>query len=135
MVDTNVIISAILNEGSLPDMVLNEVCENHELILCDYIISESYDVAKKRFPMKVQVLDKLFAKLSFELVPASRQGEIQMGDIKDQPILNAAIEYNIDVFVTGDKHFLELDIEAPQICTPSEYMNLFIRKEPSPCFP
>ncbi|MFZ3386882.1 MAG: hypothetical protein WA120_06880 [Candidatus Hydromicrobium sp.] len=40
MVDTNVIISAILNEDSLSDTVLNEVCENHELILCDYIISE-----------------------------------------------------------------------------------------------
>ena len=42
MVDTNVIISAILKEGSLPDRVLNEVCENYELILCDYIINESW---------------------------------------------------------------------------------------------
>ncbi len=41
MVDTNVIISAILKEGSLPDLVLTEVCENHELILCDYIINEA----------------------------------------------------------------------------------------------
>ena len=81
MVDTNIIISAILKEGSLPDMVLNEICENHELILCDYIISESYDVAKRRFPMKIQVLDKLFAKLRYELVPAPRFGEIQMRDV------------------------------------------------------
>jgi putative PIN family toxin of toxin-antitoxin system len=128
MVDTNVIISAILNEDSLSDTVLNEVCENHELILCDYIISECYDVAKRRFPMKIQVLDKLFAKLRFELVPAPRLSEIQMRDVKDQPILNTAIEYNVDVLVTGDKHFIELDIEIPQICTPSEYRDLYIRK-------
>jgi len=36
MVDTNVIISTFLMEGALPDIVLNDVCENHELILCDY---------------------------------------------------------------------------------------------------
>lgn len=128
MVDTNVIISAILKDGSLPDLVLSEVCENHELILCDYIISESYDVAKRRFPMKIPVLDKLFAKLCYELVPVPRLGEIQMRDVKDQPILNAAIEYNVDVLITGDKHFLELNVEIPQICTPSEYRDLFIEK-------
>ena len=128
MVDTNVIISAILKEGSLPDLVLTEVCENHELILCDYIINESYDVAKRRFPMRIQVLDRLFAKLRYELVSAPRHGEIQMRDVKDQPILNAAIENNVDVLVTGDKHFLELDIEIPQICTPSEYRDMFIEK-------
>ena len=55
MVDTNVLISAILKEGSLPDIVLSEVCENHDLILCDYIISESYDIAKRRFPLKIIV--------------------------------------------------------------------------------
>ena len=48
MVDTNVIISAILKEGSLPDLVLHKVCENHELVLCDYIVIESYDVAKRQ---------------------------------------------------------------------------------------
>lgn len=126
MVDTNVIISAILKEGSLPDIVLNEVCENHDLILCDYLISECYDVAKRRFPMKIRVLDNLFAKLRYELVPAPRLGEIQMMDAKDQPILNAAVEYNIDVLVSGDKHFLKLDIRTPKICTPSEYRDLYI---------
>ena len=128
MVDTNVIISAILKEGSLPDLVMNEVCKNHELILCDYIISESYEVAKRRFPLKIQVLDKLFAKLRYELVPAPRLGEIHIKDIKDQPILNAAIEYNVDILITGDKHFLELDVEIPQICTPSGYRDLYLEK-------
>ena len=128
MIDTNVIISAILKEGSLPNLILNDVCENHELVICDYIISESYEVAKRRFQMKIQVLDKLFAKLRYELVSAPRLCEIQMRDVKDQPILNAAIEYNVDILVTGDKHFLELDIEIPHICTPSEYRDLYIGK-------
>jgi len=77
-------------------------------------------------PRLLQVLDKLFAKLRYELVSAPRLGEIKVRDKKDQPILNASIEYNVDVLITGDKHFLELDIKTPQICTPSEYRDLFI---------
>jgi predicted nucleic acid-binding protein len=53
MVDTNVVISALLKQGSVPDIVLFDVCENHELILCDQIINESYDVARRRFPNKL----------------------------------------------------------------------------------
>lgn len=128
MIDTNVIISAILKKGSLPDIVLNEVCGNHDLILCDYIINESYDIARRRFPLKIIVLDKLFAKLRYELVPSPRLCEIKMRDVKDQPILNAAIDNCVDVLITGDKHFLELDIEIPQICTPAKYRNLYIEK-------
>lgn len=125
MVDTNIIISAILKQGSVPDIVLNNVCENQELILCDYIISESYDVANRRFPNRISILDNLFAKLRYELVPAPRNGEIHIKDIKDQPILNAAISYEIDILITGDKHFLELNLESPQILTPSEYIAQF----------
>jgi putative PIN family toxin of toxin-antitoxin system len=126
MVDTNVFISAILKVGSTPDIVLTDVCKNHELVLCDTIILECYTVAKRRFPQQIQVLDKLFAKLRYELVFAPISGEIKVRDKKDQPILDASIEYNVDVLVTGDKHFLELNIKIPQICTPSEYRDLYI---------
>ena len=126
MADTNVIISAILKEGSICDEILNDICENHELILCDYIINESYDVAKRKFPSKTYVLDKLFAKLRYELIPAPRVGKVEIQDIKDQPILNAAIAYDIDILVSGDGHFLELDIEIPEILSPTEYKDTYL---------
>jgi putative PIN family toxin of toxin-antitoxin system len=126
MIDTNVLISAILKEGSLLDIVVNEVAENQELILCDYIIKECYEVALKRFPSKVKIIDKLLTKLRYELIAAPRFGEIKINDVKDQPILNAAIEYCIDVLITGDKHFLNLGIPMPEICSPSEYKKKYI---------
>ena len=82
MADTNVIISAILQEGSICDDILNDICENHELILCDYIIKESYDVANRKFPNKIRTLDKLFAKLRYELIPAPRVGQVKIADLK-----------------------------------------------------
>lgn len=126
MIDTNVIISAMLKEGSTPDIVLNYVCENHELILCDHIINECYDVANRRFPLKLVVLDNLLARLRYELVPAPRVGEIEIRDIKDQPIMNAAVAYEVDTLVTGDKHFLELNIELPEVLTPSEFLEQYV---------
>lgn len=102
------------------------MCANHELILCDYIILECYDVAKKRFPSKLQVLDRLLSRLRYDLVSTPRVGEIKMRDVKDQPILYAAIENNVDILITGDKHFLELVIETPHILLPAEYKNLFM---------
>ena len=70
MIDTNVIISSLLKQGSVPDIVLNYVCNNHNLILCDHIINECYTVAKRRFPTKIDVLNDLFAKMRYELVAA-----------------------------------------------------------------
>jgi len=128
MIDTNVIISAILKRGSVPDLVLEYACENCDIVLCDHIISESYDVAKKRFPHRLSVLDNLFATLRYELVPAPRIGGVGVNirDIKDQPILNAAIAYDVDILITGDGHFLELNINLPEIMKPSAFLQQFM---------
>ena len=125
MIDTNVIISAILKEGSVPDIVLNSACENYNLILCDHIVNECYEVAKKRFPAKISTLDRLFGELRYELVPSPRKGDVIINDIKDQPILNAAIKYDVDVLVTGDKHFSEVEIDRPEILKPAEFLERY----------
>ena len=52
------------------------------------------------------MLDEVFAKLRYELVPAPRMGKNEVSDVKDQPILNAAVTYDIDIIITGDHHFL-----------------------------
>ena len=49
MVDTNVIISAVYNSISTPARALRNICENHDLVLCDHIIAECYDVVKDVF--------------------------------------------------------------------------------------
>lgn len=44
-----------------------------------------------------------------------------MRDTKDLPILVTAILESVDVFVTGDKDFLVLDIDMPDIVTMAEF--------------
>lgn len=127
MIDTNVVISALLKRGSVPDIVFYDVCQNHQLVLCNQIISEIYEVAKRRFPQKIEALNDLLANLQYELVPEPKINEIQINDEKDQPILNAAITSKVNVLITGDRHFLQLDLETLQIITPSEYNDLYIK--------
>jgi putative PIN family toxin of toxin-antitoxin system len=127
MVDTNVFISALLIPGSVPDLVLFDVYQNHELVLCNRIISEIHEVARRRFPQKVAVMDDLFATLRYDLVPETITVNVQMTDIKDQPILNAAINANVDLLITGDQHFLSLKPKIITVVTPSEYKNRYLK--------
>ncbi|MCL1853716.1 MAG: hypothetical protein FWF88_11915 [Peptococcaceae bacterium] len=53
MIDSNVLVSAIYNPKSMPNLALHNVCENHTLVLCDHIIAECYDVLKRKFPRPV----------------------------------------------------------------------------------
>ncbi|MDD4346454.1 MAG: hypothetical protein PHZ11_06090 [Desulfitobacteriaceae bacterium] len=51
------------------------------------------------------------AELSYELIPAAYHAEKLIRDVKDQPILNAAIIAEVDIILTGDKDFLCLGME------------------------
>ena len=125
MIDSNVIVSAVYNPKSKPANVLSHVCENHDIVLCDHIIAECYDVVKRKFPQHLPHLDKLFASLGYELVATPRTG-LAMADPKDSPILNAAILADVDIIISGDGHFLSLDIEYPKVYSPAEYLEMSV---------
>jgi len=103
MIDTNVIVSAVYNPKSKPADALGHVCENHDLVLCDHIIAECYDVVTRKFPQHLPYLDHLFISLGYELVAAPRTG-LAMPDPKDSPILNAAVLADVDIIISGDGH-------------------------------
>ena len=44
-----------------------------------------------------------------------------ISDPKDHPILNAAIVADVDIIVSGDKHFLELKMKHPKTISVSEF--------------
>ncbi len=44
----------------------------------------------------------------------------------DYPVLNTAIIEDVDILVTGDKDFSDVEIEKPEILTPSEFAEKYI---------
>jgi len=113
LADTNILFSALLFPESRPAEALFQIVEHHTLILCDYIITELRDVVSRKRPDLLADIDVLMAKLPYELVPAPLQPGKLISDPKDHPILNAAIIADVDIIVSGDKHFLELKMDHP----------------------
>ena len=121
MPDSNVIISALLFPASLPAKVLLHIARIHDLVLCDHIVAEVRDVVSRKRPDLLGDVDVLLAQLSYELVIAPQEPGKLIQDPKDQPILNAAIIAGVDIVVSGDKHFLKLDLERPRTMSPAEF--------------
>lgn len=130
LIDTNVLISAALSAKGTPFQAYMKAVSypNHGLI-CEQNVDEMRRIFNKKFPHRLAALDRFLsvALLTLELVPipvAEDQSERQIRDIKDRPILRAAIAAQADVLLTGDKDFLESGIEQPAIMTPAEFLNL-----------
>ena len=124
MIDSNVLVSAVYNPDSKPAIAVRDVCENHEMLLCDHIIAECYDVVRRKFPQHTSVLDKLLTSLGYSLVVAPRGIGAPIADPKDAPILNAAILENVDIIISGDNHFLCLNLERPKVLNPTQYLEM-----------
>ena len=121
---TNIFISALLYPKSKPSLALLHTARHHELILTDFNIAELRNVVIKKFPEKQADIDVLLAELAFEMVPAPKSPQKLITDPKDAPILNAAILADVEIIISGDKHFLNLSMNRPRTLTPAEYLDL-----------
>ena len=122
LVDTNILISAILFPGGKPAKALLKVSEEHEMVLCEQNLTELREVVKRKIPELLPDAETLLLELSYELIPASKHTEKLIRDPKDQPILNAAILANVDLLITGDKDFLVLELEQPRCITAAQFL-------------
>jgi predicted nucleic acid-binding protein len=52
-------------------------------------------------------------------------GSTNVRDVKDRPILRAALNEGTDLFLTGDKDFLESAVEDPRIVSVSEFFEKY----------
>jgi len=124
MTDTNILFSSLLLPGSRPAKALFYIIERHTLVLCDYIISELRSVVSRKRPDLLADVDLFITKLPYELTTAPLQPGKLISDPKDNPILNAAIIADVDIIISGDKHFLELKMEHPKTMSVAEFLNI-----------
>ena len=129
LLDTNILVSAIFFPSERTRSFLEVLTRDHDILLAEYSLEELRLVVSRKFPSKLEALELFFDELPFTLLPVVRPG--QMGglpairDIKDLPILASAILEHADVLVTGDKDFLVLNLDYPQIMTMSEFVERF----------
>lgn len=129
MLDTNIFISMIFFPSAQTRELAGRLTGCHQIVVCDYVIEELRLVTDRKFPAKRRFLDRFFLELPFELVYTPKMLDLngfpEMRDMKDSPILATAIMEDIDVFVTGDKDFLVLDVDMPKIITMAEFLEQY----------
>lgn len=122
LVDTNVIISASLFPDSAPAVAFGRILASDRLVATRWIIDELHAVVERQRPDLVSAVDALLASIEYEIAePGAKRGNI--ADPGDQPILDAALSSDVDVIISGDKHFLSLGLERPEIMTPRAYLD------------
>ena len=122
MTDTNILFSALLFPKSKPAEALFHIIEHHSLVLCDYIISELQNIVSRKRPDLLADIDVLMAKLPYDLITAPLEPSKLISDLKDYPIINAAIVADVDIIINGDRHFLDLEMEYPKPMSVAEFL-------------
>lgn len=122
LIDTNVLFSALLFPSSKPAQLLLYVADNHQIVFCEQNITELHNILKRKAPQYLPDSQVLLDRLSYEMIPSITTTQKLIRDPKDQPILNAAVIYGVDIIVTGDKDFLSLDLKRPKCMSVAEFL-------------
>lgn len=124
MIDTNILLSALVFKSKKMALLIEYVIDKHTMVLCSHIIDEFRNVVTRKSPQYNQVVDILFSKLSYELVfTPNLLGDMPaIRDEKDKPILASAMLADVDIIITGDKDFYDLEIERPEILSPTDFL-------------
>lgn len=128
MVDTNVLISLLVLSSKKMNRMMECIFMEHQLVLSSYIVEELKDVVRRKFPDKVCVVDTLLAKMNYEYVYTPDildETLFVIRDVKDYPVLYTAILEDVDILVTGDNDFSDVDLNKPEILTPAEFVERY----------
>ena len=128
MLDTNVIISYILFNNETMGKFYNYILNKEELIISNIIIDELKEVFERKFKSKKDILEIFLKSLEAECININaieNKDLFEIRDPADYPILYSAIKGNVDIFITGDEDFKDVNINKPKIMTIKEYMNKY----------
>jgi len=129
MLDTNVLVSAFVFRGGIVAKLIDILTDYHSIVLSSYVLRELKEVIKEKFPEKQTELDTFLTNLPFEFSytpdKLDKEKYPSLRDSNDLPVLASAIMEDVDILVTGDKDFFDLDLEHPLILTPAQFVAIF----------
>ena len=102
MLDTNVLVSAIIFPNSRMDSLIHKATLGHQLVLSSYVIEELLEVTERKFPDKIKNVNLFLLRLPYELVYTPKEPDYDLFSIRDMgdyPVLYSAIIEGVDLFV------------------------------------
>jgi len=129
MIDTNVFISALVLSSPYLTKLINVIAENHTIVLSTYLVDEIKETTRQKFPLKYEILEEKLKEIPFILLYTPEKIKPQnypnIRDIKDLPILVSALNEDVDVILTNDKDFAELEIDYPEVLNPKQFVEKY----------
>lgn len=128
MLDTNILVSAFVFKSKKMNELIYKLSVEHEIVICSYTIEELKELVDTKFKVTQKDLDEFLKDFPFILVYSPTTVENKLFKIRDKNdyiILHTAIIENVDVFITGDKDFNDVDIDKPEIMNVTEFLERY----------
>lgn len=127
VIDTNVLVSAILFGGN-PEQVLDSVEEGKiKILISEEILEEFKEVLQRKFGFSLDIVEVTVSAIkgiSTLVTPTQRLNVIKKKE-NDNRILECAVEGKVQYIVSGDKrHLLPLkEYQGMKILSPAKFLN------------
>ena len=119
LIDTNVLISAFVFGGRAGKVMEMLFARDDTLLVSEYVDREFKEKLESKWHDKSAVIYALYRRLPFTFCESAERQSGNLRDKKDIPVLSDALLHNADIILTGDRDFLEADLERPQILSPA----------------
>ena len=128
MLDTNILVSAFVFKSKMMNQLIYKLSTEHEIVICSYTIEELKELVDTKFKVTQKDLDEFLKDFPFILVYSPTTVGNKLFEIRDKDdyiILHTAIIEDVDVFITGDKDFNDIDIDKPEIMNATEFLEKY----------
>jgi len=110
VIDTNILVSALLNNGK-PRILLLKLLDQHKVIVSIQMLAEFADVlTRNKFSVTSTQVEKFISIIveKAKTVSVDSICRVILEDPDDDIVLSTALKGKADYIVTGDKHLLSL---------------------------
>ena len=128
MLDTNILVSAFIFKSKTMNELINKLSIEHEIVIASYCVDELNELIKSKFNVTTKALNDFLLTFPFNLVYSPSDVEelvFKIRDEEDYIILYTAIIEDVDIFITGDKDFDDVEIDKPEIMTANEFLEKY----------
>ncbi len=109
VLDTNVLVSAVVSDGNSRELLKKGITGQYHLILSDLILKELITVLRRpKFKTSEDEVHRIILALirTADVVSVNTRIKVVKQDPKDDMVVETAVDGEAGVIVTGDEHLL-----------------------------
>ena len=129
LIDTNVLVSVFVFGGQAGTLMKMLFESSHKLLVSDYVDAEFKAILEMKWKEKSEKVYSLYHTLPFVFCASSPIQTGNLRDAKDIPVLSDALFHNADIILSGDKDFIEAELEHPLVLSPSMLYDYLLARQ------